>query len=158
MLLIEEGAFVAVGRTSAPAAPLPNSIPPLESIFTISLLNIRNAVVFLAIYLGIGIVCFYAVKSQIKGVNGEIDSVYFSALTITTIGYGDLMPNSVLSKLLIACAFVFTGMVMFLLLILTNAIEYPFNKHEIWIVKVLQMCEIANLIGFVNEIDTSKVR
>lgn len=91
---------------------------------------------FLAIYLGIGTICFYAVKSQIKGMknDGILDSVYFCVVTMTAIGHGDLMPNSVLSKLLV-CAFVLTGVALFALLVLTKAVDYLFNKHAVLIVK-----------------------
>lgn len=67
------------------------------------------------------------------------------------------MPNSVRSKLLI-CAFVFTGMSLLALLILTKAVEYLFNKHAILIVKALHTYEIADLNGILNEVETSKIR
>lgn len=149
--------------TSASAAPLQNSIPPPESNSAIRRPNTRKAVVFLAIYLGIGTICFYAVKSQIKGMkndgilDGIYDSVYFCVVTMTAIGHGDLMPNSVLSKLLV-CAFVLTGMALFALLVLAKAVDYLFNKHAVLIVKALHTYEIADLNGILNEIETSKVR
>ncbi|KAK9209866.1 hypothetical protein WN944_002234 [Citrus x changshan-huyou] len=57
--------------TIAPGAPLQNSIPPPESNSAIRRPNTRKAVVFLAIYRGIGTICFYAVKSQIKGMKND---------------------------------------------------------------------------------------
>ncbi|KAH9804195.1 Two-pore potassium channel 1 [Citrus sinensis] len=150
--------------TSAPAAPLQNSIPPPDSNSAIRCPNTRKAVVFLAIYRDIGTICFYAVKSQIKGMkndgilDGIIDSFYFCVVTMTAIGHGDFMPNSVLSKLLVLCAFVFTGMALFALLVLTKAVDYLFNKHAVLIVKALHTYEIADLNGILNEIETSKVR
>lgn len=124
--------------TSAPGAPLQNSIPPPESNSAIRRPNTRKAVVFLAIYRGIGTICFYAVKSQIKGMKND--------------GILD-----VLSKLLV-CAFVLTGVALFALLVLTKAVDYLFNKHAVLIVKALHTYEIADLNGILNEIETSKVR
>lgn len=149
--------------TSAPAVPLQNSVPPPESNSAIRRPNTRKAVVFLAIFLGIGTICFYAVKSQIKGMkndgilDGITDSVYFCVVTMTAIGHVDLVPDSVLSKLLV-CAFVLTGVAPFALQGLAKAVDYLFNKHAVLIVKALHTYEIADLNGILNEIETSKVR
>lgn len=143
---------------SAPAPPLiANSIAHPEFIYDIPNINIKKAAVFLGNYLGIGTIYFYAIKSQIKAVDTDrildiiIDFVYFCGVTMTTIGYGDIVLNSVFSKLLV-CAFVFTGIALFALLILSKAIEYIFKKHEILLVKALHTYQINGLNDILNEI------
>ncbi|KAJ0045000.1 hypothetical protein Pint_03872 [Pistacia integerrima] len=80
---------------------------------------------YLGGYLSAGTICFYSVKSQITGkkTNGIVDSIYFCIVTMTTVGYGDLVPNSVLAKLL-ACAFVFAGMGLGVVLALVEGMDF----------------------------------
>ncbi|KAJ0101696.1 hypothetical protein Patl1_03960 [Pistacia atlantica] len=92
---------------------------------------------YLGVYLSAGTICFYSVKSQITGkkTNGIVDSIYFCIVTMTTVGYGDLVPNSVLAKLL-ACAFVFAGMGLGGIM-LSKAADYLVEKQEILLIKAL---------------------
>ncbi|KAI4306208.1 hypothetical protein L6164_029503 [Bauhinia variegata] len=122
------------------AAPEKNGIdsnPRSESILGKLHPSLRQVAICLAAYLGVGAVVFYLVRHQLKGkkTNGFLDAVYFTIVTMTTLGYGDLVPNSVLTKLL-ACAFVFTGMAM-VALILSKAADYLVEKQEIFLIKAL---------------------
>ncbi|KAE9456584.1 hypothetical protein C3L33_11524, partial [Rhododendron williamsianum] len=122
------------------SAPLPEhvtpeingnkSLPRSESVFNKIHPSFRQVAIFLVIYLGVGTICFYLVRNQIVGkkTNGILDAVYFCVVTMTTVGYGDLVPNGTLSKLL-ACAFVFTGMAL-VGLILSKAADYLVEKQE----------------------------
>ncbi|XP_047314093.1 two-pore potassium channel 1-like [Impatiens glandulifera] len=56
---------------------------------------------------------------------------------MTTVGYGDLVPSTVLSKLL-ACALVFTGMAL-VGFILSNAADHLVEKQKILLVKALHI-------------------
>lgn len=100
-----------------------------------------KVVLLLAAYLGIATICFYFVRNQMKGgkTNGVVDAVYFSTVTMTTVGYGDIVPSSVLTKLL-ACAFVFIGMAL-VALILNHAASYLVEKQEIMLVKALHITD-----------------
>ncbi|KAF8409727.1 hypothetical protein HHK36_005806 [Tetracentron sinense] len=113
---------------------------------------------FLAVYLCVGTLCFFLVKHQIKGkkTNGILDAVYFCVVTMTTVGYGDLVPNSVPSKLL-ACAFVFTGMAL-CGLILIKAADYLVEKQEILLVKVLHVHKKIGPTDILKEIEANKVK
>ncbi|XP_058080983.1 two-pore potassium channel 1-like [Magnolia sinica] len=117
-----------------------------------------QVIVLLAVYLGIGTTCFCLVKNQIKGkkTNGILDAVYFCIVTMTTVGYGDLVPNSVTTKLL-ACAFVFTGMAL-VGLILSKSADYLVEKQEMLLVKALHIHQHVGMTDIMKEIETKRVR
>ncbi|CAK9166876.1 unnamed protein product [Ilex paraguariensis] len=134
------------------------SLPRSESIFDSIHPSFRKVAIYLAVYLGIGTVCFSIVRHQIQGkkTNGILDSVYFCIVTMTTVGYGDLVPNSTPTKLL-ACAFVFSGMALFGL-ILSKAADYLVEKQEILLVKALHIHQKVGPTEILKEIEINKVR
>ncbi|KAB5521215.1 hypothetical protein DKX38_025534 [Salix brachista] len=133
-------------------------IPRYESIFGGLHQSLKQVAVFLAIYLGLGTVCFYAVRDDIKGKksNPIVDSLYFCIVTMTTVGYGDLVPDSAPVKLL-ACVFVFTGMLL-IGLILSKAADYLVEKQEILLIKALHIHQKLDSAAFLKEIETNKVK
>ncbi|XP_024027360.1 two-pore potassium channel 1 isoform X2 [Morus notabilis] len=125
--------FVPFEKTSIGSDPQSNAI--FGNIHP----NICKVFMFLAFYLSAATVCFYIVRNQITGkkTNGVLDAVYFCIVTMTTVGYGDLVPSSDAAKVL-ACAFVFTGMAL-VCLILSNAADYLVEKQEILLVRALHL-------------------
>uniref|UniRef100_A0A7N0RC36 Potassium channel domain-containing protein n=1 Tax=Kalanchoe fedtschenkoi TaxID=63787 RepID=A0A7N0RC36_KALFE len=99
--------------------------------------SFRIVAIFLAVYLGVGTLCFSVVGHHIKGkkTNAVLDAVYLSVVTMTTVGYGDLVPDSVFTKLM-ACAYVFLGMALVGLL-LANAADYLVERQEMLLAKAL---------------------
>ncbi|KAF2288960.1 hypothetical protein GH714_023113 [Hevea brasiliensis] len=81
--------------------------------------------------------CFYLVRDDIEGTktNPIIDAVYFCVVTMTTVGYGDLVPNTAFLKLL-ASVYVFLGMAV-VGLILSKAADYLVEKQEMLLIKAL---------------------
>ncbi|KAF7831280.1 two-pore potassium channel 1 [Senna tora] len=144
-----------------PAVPNKNgigSIPRSESMFGNLHPSFRKVALFLVGYLGVGAVIFYLVRHQIKGnkTDGILDAIYFTIVTMTTVGYGDLVPNSKLTKLL-ACAFVFTGMAM-VGLILSKAADYLVEKQEVLLIKALHRGQNVGPAQILKEIETNKTR
>lgn len=129
-----------------------------ESLFGKPRPNFKRVLAYLAAYLGGGSLSFYAVNGQIEGLktNEILDSIYFCIVTMTTVGYGDLVPNSVVSKLL-SCAFVFTGMGL-VGLFLSKAADYLVDKQEILLVKALHRYQKVGPTDILKEIETNKVR
>ncbi|PKA57070.1 Two-pore potassium channel 1 [Apostasia shenzhenica] len=113
---------------------------------------------FFAIYLVVSTTCFYLVRHQLDGkkTNGVLDALYFCIVTMTTVGYGDLVPHSVAAKLL-ACAFVFTGMAI-VALFLGKAADYLLEKQEVLLVKALHIRQKAGKMQMLKEIETNKVK
>ncbi|XVE50835.1 hypothetical protein DITRI_Ditri01bG0195700 [Diplodiscus trichospermus] len=134
------------------------ALPRSESIFGRLHPSFKKVVILLMVYLGLGTVCFYIIRNQIKGdkTNGILDAVYFCVVTMTTVGYGDLVPNSDLAKLL-ACAFVFTGMAL-IGLVLSKAADYLVEKQEILLVNALHMNQKVNRLEIMKEIENNKVK
>ncbi|XP_057461509.1 two-pore potassium channel 1-like [Actinidia eriantha] len=142
------------GQVNANVASLPHSQSILDRLHP----SFKRVAVFLTVYLGVGTLCFYLVSPQINGnkTNGVLDAVYFCIVTMTTVGYGDLVPNSVPAKLL-ACAFVFTGMAL-IGLILSEAADYLVERQEILLVKALHISEKVGQMEIMDEIETNKAR
>ncbi|GKV19402.1 hypothetical protein SLEP1_g29670 [Rubroshorea leprosula] len=135
-------------------APLPRS----PSIFGNLHPSFRKVAIFLTVYLGVGTLCFYIVRNQISGkkTNGILDAAYFCVVTMTTVGYGDLVPNSVLAKLL-ACSFVFMGMAL-VGLVLSKAADYLVEKQETMLVKALHKHKRVGQTEIIKEAETHRVR
>ncbi len=62
-----------------------------------------------------------------------LDSLYFSAMTITTVGYGDLAPTTQISKLF-TMVYVFAGLGIVLAFVRAIAVQ----SSESWVSKVIQ--------------------
>ncbi|OIW04259.1 hypothetical protein TanjilG_00819 [Lupinus angustifolius] len=152
---------------SAPCAP--ELVPPETNDNVVSITNsksifgklhpsFKKVATCLTLYIGVGAVIFYLVRNQIKGTktDGVLDAIYFTIVTMTTVGYGDLVPNSDLTKLL-ACAFVFSGMAV-VGLILSKAADYLVEKQEILLVKAMHMRRKVGPIEILKEVEVNKTR
>lgn len=123
-------------------------------------LSLNQVMILLATYLGGGTLCFYLVRNQISGrkTNGILDAVYFCVVTMTTVGYGDLVPNTALAKLL-ACAYVFTGLALGGL-ILGKAADYIVEKQEFLLVRAMHIMHENDACPteLLKEVETHKVK
>ncbi|MCO5571020.1 hypothetical protein L7F22_024751 [Adiantum nelumboides] len=90
-----------------------------------------------AVYAGLGVACFYAMGSNLKGKNTNlfVDALYFCVVTMTTVGYGDLVPKGVPERLL-TCVYVFLGFGLVGLL-LGSAADFLVERQEIMLVNAL---------------------
>ncbi|ERN17751.1 hypothetical protein AMTRI_Chr10g227120 [Amborella trichopoda] len=114
--------------------------------------------IFLAFYLGIGTLCFCSIKHEIGGkkTNAILDAIYFCVVTMTTVGYGDLVPETITAKLL-ACAFVFTGMAM-VGLILSSAADYLVEKQETLVVEAICNHQKVGFNEMIKEMEINRVK
>ncbi|XP_030514850.1 two-pore potassium channel 1 [Rhodamnia argentea] len=120
--------------------------------------SFKRVAIILGFYLGFGTLCLYLMGNEIDGekTNDLLDAVYFCIVTMTTVGYGDLVPGSVLTKLL-ACVFVFSGMAL-VGLILSKAADYLVEKQEILLVKALHLRNKVGPTEMLKKIETNRVR
>ncbi|KAF5730482.1 two-pore potassium channel 1-like [Tripterygium wilfordii] len=133
-------------------------IPRSEYIFGKFHPNFKLTALCSAVYLVIGTICFYFVRDEITGMKTDalLDAVYFTIVTMTTVGYGDLVPDSVLSKLL-ACGFVFSGMAIVGML-LSKAADNLVEKQEILLFKAMYKHEKVDQSEMLEDIEFSKVK
>ncbi|XP_020222684.1 two-pore potassium channel 1 isoform X1 [Cajanus cajan] len=149
----------APGTDCVPAETNGNEpIPHTVSIFQNVHPSFKRVAIYLVVYLGVGALIFYLVRNQIRGLktDGILDALYFTIVTMTTVGYGDLVPNSDLTKLL-ACAFVFSGMAL-MGLILSKAADYLVEKQEFLLVKAMRMHQKVGSTEILKELETNKTR
>ncbi|OEL31282.1 Two pore potassium channel a [Dichanthelium oligosanthes] len=112
----------------------------------------------LFVYLLVGVIIFYLVMDQISGrtTNRVLDALYFVIVTMTSVGYGDLVPNTDTTKLL-ACAFVFTGMAIIALFI-SKAADYLVEKQEVLFFKALHMNMKGGDAKILRAIETNRIK
>uniref|UniRef100_A0A7N0UED3 Potassium channel domain-containing protein n=1 Tax=Kalanchoe fedtschenkoi TaxID=63787 RepID=A0A7N0UED3_KALFE len=139
-----------------PGYPEPNSYP--ASVSSTQLFSLKQVLFILAAYLGAGALCFFLARNQLNGkkTNGAIDALYFCVVTMTTVGYGDLVPGSTTAKLL-ACIFVFSGVGVGGLF-LSKAADYIIEKQELQFVKALHKSDRAGQAEIIKEAETNKMK
>ncbi|KAF5781151.1 putative Two pore domain potassium channel [Helianthus annuus] len=118
----------------------------------------KRVAAYLFIYLGISTVLFFLVGNRISGVKtyGILDSIYFCIVTMTMVGYGDLLPNSIATKLL-ACAFMFFGMAL-VGLCLSRVVDALVVNQEILLIKAIHLRREANSMETLTEMETNRVK
>lgn len=90
--------------------------------------EILSLLVLLILLLALGMT-FYHVEEKWSW----FDSLYFSAMTITTVGYGDLAPTSEISKMF-TMLYVFSGLGIVLAFVRAIAIQ----SNESWVAKAIK--------------------
>ncbi|CAO2144107.1 unnamed protein product [Urochloa humidicola] len=96
--------------------------------------------ILLLAYLLAGTAAFYLVMDDMSGDRSgsrALDALYFCVVTMTTVGYGDLVPSSDAAKLL-ACAFAFVG-VGLVGAFLSKAADYLVEKQEALVFRALHL-------------------
>jgi hypothetical protein len=75
---------------------------------------------------------FYGMREDIKGIETFFDSVYFSFVTMTTLGYGDILPLSNLAKFTVIMESV-AGVVLlgFFLIVVSSEVAYTKERRRI---------------------------
>ncbi|KAF8031812.1 hypothetical protein BT93_D0891 [Corymbia citriodora subsp. variegata] len=114
--------------------------------------------IILAAYLGVGSLCFFLLRNQISGkkTHGLLDALYFCVVTMTTVGYGDLVPSTTLAKLL-ALTYVFAGIALSGL-ILGKAADFILEKQEVVLVRAIHMNEQVGPAEILKDIESRKIR
>lgn len=137
---------------------LNGSALPAKELFKDIRPSFRLVGLLLFVYLLVGGGVFYLVMDQISGkrTSRVIDALYFCIVTMTSVGYGDLVPRSDATKLL-ACAFVFTGMAIIALFVSKSA-DYLVEKQEVLFFKALHMNMKCGEAKLLRAMETNKTK
>ncbi|KAJ7299249.1 hypothetical protein O6H91_19G037000 [Diphasiastrum complanatum] len=110
-----------------------------------------KAMAVVVVYLSVGLLYFLSIKNELFGdrTSSFVDTLYFCIVTMTTVGYGDLVPSTVSAKLL-TCAFVFVG-IGIVGAILSNAAHYLVEKQEKIIEKAVHRQKNSQVERFVQD-------
>ncbi|KAF8031071.1 hypothetical protein BT93_D0301 [Corymbia citriodora subsp. variegata] len=104
------------------------SAPPKPQFASPSI--IRQAVVLLVLYLSLGVMIYWLNRDHFTATETHpvVDALYFCIVTMCTIGYGDITPNSVTTKLF-SIMFVLVGF-GFVDILLTGMVSYVLDLQE----------------------------
>jgi len=125
---VEQGSTLQSRQGPSAASPL---VPPKGLLTGGTRPRFWLVGVLLLEYLFAGTAAFYLVMDHMSGDrsgNRALDALYFCVVTMTTVGYGDLVPSSDAAKLL-ACAFGFAGVAL-VGAFLSKAADYLVEKQE----------------------------
>lgn len=115
------------------------SLPPPSPFHHDGVSTIFQAIIALGIYLLVGLLSFSLLDIELEGTatSSLVDALYFAIVTMTTVGYGDLVPRTAASKLF-TCAFVFTGFGLVGVLV-SGAANYLVEKQEMLLVQKIYL-------------------
>lgn len=123
-------------RDSVDPRPSPKS-PPLI---------VRQAFIGVIVYVIIGIVIFCTTGSSFKGQETykPVDALYFIVVTLCTIGYGDIVPDTTLTKLF-TCFFILVGF-GFIDILLNGLVAYICDRQEAVLLSTMDETKFNNMI------------
>ncbi|XP_057797688.1 two-pore potassium channel 3-like [Salvia miltiorrhiza] len=99
---------------------------------------VRQGVVLLIMYLSLGVVIYSLSRDDFKGseTHPVVDALYFCIVTMCTIGYGDITPNSLATKLF-SIMFVLVGF-GFIDILLTGMVSYMLDLQENYLLRSIK--------------------
>lgn len=91
---------------------------------------VRQAFIFLVLYLSLGVVIYWVNRHNFSATETHpiVDALYFCIVTMCTIGYGDITPNSTATKLF-SILFVLVGF-GFIDILLSGMVSYVLDLQE----------------------------
>ncbi|KAG8490096.1 hypothetical protein CXB51_015788 [Gossypium anomalum] len=99
---------------------------------------VRQACILLILYLSLGVVIYWFNRHHFVGpkTNPVVDALYFCIVTMCTIGFGDITPNSNATKLF-SILFVLVGF-GFIDILLSGMVSYVLDLQENYLLKTVQ--------------------
>ncbi|GAB2279896.1 cAMP-dependent protein kinase catalytic subunit tpk3 [Dionaea muscipula] len=100
---------------------------------------VRQAVVLLIIYLFLGVLIYWFNRHQFAAIETHpvVDALYFCIVTMCTIGYGDITPNSAVTKIF-SILFVLVGF-GFVDILLSGMVSYVLDLQENYLLKTVKV-------------------
>ncbi|RAL44715.1 unnamed protein product [Cuscuta campestris] len=99
---------------------------------------VRQAVLLLGLYLILGVAIYSLFKENFRGseTHPVVDALYFCIVTMCTIGYGDITPDSPATKLF-SVMFVLVGF-GFIDILLSGMVSYVLDLQESYLLKTIK--------------------
>ncbi|KAL2252142.1 two-pore potassium channel 3-like [Sesamum indicum] len=99
---------------------------------------VRQGVILLIIYLSLGVVIYSFNRDNFRATETHpvVDALYFCIVTMCTIGYGDITPNSTATKLF-SITFVLVGF-GFVDILLTGMVSYMLDLQENYLLRTMK--------------------
>ncbi|KAL3520170.1 hypothetical protein ACH5RR_018319 [Cinchona calisaya] len=130
------------------------SKPPMLSSQSI----VRQAVVLLILYLALGVIIYAFNRDNFKATETHpvVDALYFCIVTMCTIGYGDITPDSTATKLF-SIMFVLVGF-GFIDILLTGMVSFVLDLQESYLLKTLKSQGAHDPGRFVIDVKKGRMR
>ncbi|KAJ4796767.1 Outward rectifying potassium channel protein [Rhynchospora pubera] len=92
--------------------------------------TVKQAIVGVILYISIGILVYITTSKGFEGHNTIrlVDALYFVTTTLCTVGYGDIVPSTKLTKIF-TCVFILVGF-GFVDILLNGLVTYVLDKQE----------------------------
>ncbi|GMH20362.1 hypothetical protein Nepgr_022203 [Nepenthes gracilis] len=99
---------------------------------------VRQAVILLIVYLSLGVLIYWLNRHEFSAIETHpvVDALYFCIVTMCTIGYGDITPNSIATKLF-SILFVLVGF-GFIDILLSGMVCYVLDLQETYLLKTVE--------------------
>ncbi|KAJ4703795.1 Two-pore potassium channel like [Melia azedarach] len=99
---------------------------------------VRQAVVLLVLYLSLGVIIYWFNRDNFSAneTHPVVDALYFCIVTMCTIGYGDITPNTAATKLF-SILFVLVGF-GFIDILLTGMVSYVLDLQENYLLRTIK--------------------
>lgn len=118
---------------------------------------VRQAYIWVILYGMVGIMIFCLSSGSFRGeaTLKPVDALYFSVVTLCTIGYGDIVPDTTFTKLF-TCVFILVGF-GFIDILLNGLVTYVLDMQEAVMMSTLDLNQFNSMVR-TYMIDTEKGR
>ncbi|KAK1301913.1 Two-pore potassium channel 2 [Acorus calamus] len=119
---------------------------------------VRIASIGAGLYITLGVIVYIVKRDSFSGHRtcSLVDALYFSVVTLCTIGYGDIVPRTPLAKLFV-CAFVLVGF-GFIDVLLDGLVRHVLDRQEAVLLSAVDGGERSNVVLRTYVMDVEKRR
>ncbi|RVW39589.1 Two-pore potassium channel 3 [Vitis vinifera] len=109
-------------------------------------LIVRQAFIWVILYCIVGIVIICLKSGSFKGhlTVKPVDALYFSVVTLCTIGYGDIVPDTTFTKMF-TCVFILVGF-GFIHILLNGLLTYVLDRQEAVMMSTVDLNQCHTMI------------
>ncbi|KAL4561622.1 hypothetical protein LXL04_033792 [Taraxacum kok-saghyz] len=134
--------------------PQSESKPPQSSSSSI----VRQAVLLLILYLSLGVVIYWSNRDHFVASETHVvvDALYFCIVTMCTIGYGDITPNNLVTKLF-SIMFVLIGF-GFIDILLSGMVSYVLDLQENHLLRSLKNVDDHDHPSYIIDVKKGRMR